>query len=242
MYIIYEEAYDLYGKFRYFNKEFFDNALPDTKLSFENLGKHTMGSFTLATHTIKISTNAKAKSEIFIDHILIHEMIHYYTLLFKLNVGNQAHGRAFKAKVAEINKKSNNKYRLTVTDVSMTLDSDTEKEEKTLYAVIPHYEAGVSASSVSATIQYFTEENFNSRYMNDLAQLYKNFGDAKHLSLVKTTMNNNFISEDWLGTALNTMRKPSWTTTGDKYFIKMMKQSKDYKIIGYYNGQNWVKR
>jgi predicted SprT family Zn-dependent metalloprotease len=194
MYIIKESTYDLDSKFKYFNKEFFDDLLPITKVSFEKLSSQAAGAFFLKSKKIVISTDLIGKPEVYIDHILIHEMIHYYNKVFNLDSGKQAHGLAFKAKTDEINKKTNNKYKLTLTHVSMSLEYD-ERDEKVLYVLVPHIGTTVSAASMSATIQFFTEENFNSSYTDSLVKSYQNFADAKRFSIIKTTMNNNYIDE-----------------------------------------------
>jgi len=233
MFIIKEAEYNLEKKFKYFNELFFENSLPKTKVGFSKMRKGALGVFSPKSKEILISEDLIKEGELTIDHVLIHEMIHFYTDFFNLNSGNQHHGKAFKAKVDEINKKSNNKYKLTLTHISMTINS--EKEEKKLFALIPTYSNSLSIRSVSSTIQLFTEENFNKNYLENLVEKYARFADAKFFWVVETKMNNNYISEEYVESRLNKIKNVFFTVQFDKYFMKMIKQSKDFLVVGRYD-------
>lgn len=233
MFIIKESTYNLEKKFDYFNDLFFENSLPETKVEFSKMNKEVLGQFFLKSKKILISDDLIKESELVIDHVLIHEMIHFYTDFFNLNSGKQHHGKAFKAKVDEINKKSNNKYKLTLTHISMTINS--EKEEKKLFALIPTNSNSLSISSVSSTIQLFTEENYNKNYLENLVEKYARFADAKFFWIVETKMNNNYISEEYVEARLNKTTTVFFSVQFDKYFMKMIKQSKDFLVVGRYD-------
>jgi len=233
MYLIRESSYNLQQKFDYFNKEFFDGSLPTIPLFFVKLSGSAAGAFTYPHYKIEISDSYLSESELTLDHIFIHEMIHFYNHINKLDIGSQHHGKAFKAKVDEINKKSNNKYKLTNTHLSMSIDN--EDEEKTIYASIPLYTSSLSLQSLSSCIQFFTKDNFNSTYTSKIVDEYKGKADVKFIYIVEVTINNNFVSEKWIGKDLNYIKSTFFTDAKSAYFFKLMKQSKQYKIIGKYN-------
>jgi len=58
---------------------------------------------------------------------------------------------------------------------------------------------------------------------------------VKFIYIVEVTINNNFVSEKWIGKDLNYIKSTFFTDAKSAYFFKLMKQSKQYKIIGKYN-------
>ena len=48
-------------------------------------------------------------------------------------------------------------------------------------------------------------------------------------------MNNNYISEEYVEGRLNKIKNVFFTVQFDKYFMKMIKQSKDFLVVGRYD-------
>lgn len=240
--ILEQYSQDLEKQFDYFNKLFFNGELSKIPVSFENYSRGDRGAagmYHLSTPR-RISLNAdsfSSQSDKYIDSVLIHEMIHQWMDENNLDT-KQHHSKTFKNKVDEINKISGNKYRVGYTEVSAAID-DEDLEIKKTYWVIPLYQSGLALKNLQSTFHIMSEETFS---LNEVMKFlewvnYKTNVHTKSIYILEVNINNNFITEESLKGKIDVIPKGyyTWATEYDRRLFKLLKQSKDYQIIGRYD-------
>lgn len=105
-------------QFDKYNKEFFNNELPEIKIEISRT-KDALGQFRYVSRTktpvaIRISKYYD-RNAFEIDQTLVHEMIHYYICLNKIK-DTSSHGVVFTRMANEINNKSN--FNITATTLN----------------------------------------------------------------------------------------------------------------------------
>lgn len=79
---------------------------------------------------IELPKDIVKKGKYYFYSVLLHEMVHAWITLCTSNRESDPHGRAFRKKVDEINKKSNNEYRVAYEEVPQELVSDKPINER----------------------------------------------------------------------------------------------------------------
>lgn len=170
----------LRNKFNQFNKEFFNNELPQIEIKISR-SKRQFGSyrFKRANHycpketpvAILISNYYQQTGKEYCE-TLIHEMIHYY-LSFK-NIGRKddCHGYYFQKEMKRINE-SQSTYKITIHGCSAGLTSKNEIKGKVYRILVFEYNGRKYLSRVS--------DRF------DPEKQQKNFKDCRFISINSTT-------------------------------------------------------
>ena len=243
MYIIKERiGHNLKQKYDQFNKEFFDNTLIPIPVMFKVLRKNGIAGWFWwvngKSDRIEINTDLEVQSEQLLDGVLLHEMIHQW--IFENGLSNsQMHNKAFRNKVDIVNKQSNNKYKIGYTEISAATDQDN-LETKKIYALFCLYDKALGKDNLATPVQLFDEDRYNKHYiyqclrnMNVEARLLSH--KIRNIYVVEVSINNNFITEKSIAHRLNVIYTNSeFSDTFDNNFLKLMKQSKSYKIVNSY--------
>ena len=236
MYII-EASYNLKQKFDLFNKKFFDSSLNPINLTVEKLGTDIAGQFFPSKDkSWRIAVDPRYTDEAYMDAILIHEMIHYWMFQNGLQKAKGTyHGKIFKDKVDEINRKSNNKYHVGYTNTLYQASQESDKKE--VYALMA-FPTKVISTYLHKPIVWFTEDNFNPTFLKkcmsilyDKTDSFYHYEKNDFVYIIKVVVGNEYIPLKYI--KLNYISK--YEDTNDKLLVKLMKQSKQYKIIGKYN-------
>jgi predicted SprT family Zn-dependent metalloprotease len=125
---------DLNKWFNEFNAEYFDSKLPKQRLQIKS-SKSYLGIIYYGKNTIIISNYYK-RTEWDFKQTLLHEMIHLYNKVF--DNGYRGHGKPFKEKAAEINRKGNwNIARCADISSDKTIKQEiAPKANKRAYAIV----------------------------------------------------------------------------------------------------------
>lgn len=244
MYIIKERTgHNLKQKYDIFNKEFFNNTLIPIPIMFKNITKNGVAGWFWwvngKSDRIEINKDLEIQSEQFLDSILIHEMVHQWILENGFD-NSQKHNKAFKAKVDIINKQSNNKYKVGYTEVSAAIDQD-DLETKKIYVLFCLYNKSLGKANLATPIQIFDEDRYNKHY---IYQCLRNMNveprilshTITNIYVVEVNINNNFITEKSISGRFNIIFTNSeFPDDFDFHFLKLMKQSNDYKILNSYS-------
>jgi len=233
-----EYSYDLGKRFDYFNSLFFDRELAKIDVYFEKKSGNAVGSYFPSKKEIVIY--AEDKSDKYIDSVLIHEMIHLWTDEMGYN-SRQHHDKAFKSKVDEINRLSNNEYRVGYTHISSSIDVEDEEENVYFMFMLASSSFSLAKRNLVYPIQILSEDKFSFSMAEDMLENTKHHGsmnpNIKYILIAKVVINNNFISFSDIEKRLDTFEMGFLgpTTTKDEYLFKMMKQSKQYEIVAKYD-------
>ena len=233
------ESYDLDRKYDFFNDLFFDGELSKIDVSFNIVSKGADGEYFYSRKPprIEINENLESGKETHIDSVLIHEMIHHYVYENGLN-NRLSHDKTFKNKVDEINRISNNRYKVGYTEVSANIDREEDIDEISTYWLFALNSKQIAMKNLLRPIQIFSEAKFNfTEIMYRAEQIdYKNNHNIKFMYIVEVPINNNFIDEESppIKNRIDIFAKGDYgyPSTHDKWLIEKMKQANNYKVIG----------
>lgn len=129
--------------------------------------------FIVANSFIEVPKDCVKKGKYYCAAILLHEMTHEYIELISKSSQTEMHGSDFRKKIDEINKKSNNEYRVPYEEVPEILKSDKPLEKR-------------------------PEDALNESILNKFKEIYKRFNETttddavKHLMKpIKSMIDNN---------------------------------------------------
>lgn len=233
-------SYNPNDRFDYFNKLFFNNSLTKIPIyiSTAKLKSDAAGLYSVTRKCIELYDDGKI-SDKYIDSVLIHEMIHHWVYENNLEV-KQHHSKVFKNKVDEINKVSNNLYKVGYTEVSASInDDDDTLEEKIVYWLFPLSKSSIAYSNLIKPIQVLSKDKFNFTEVTWLMEKldYKENRNIRAFIIAEVTINNNFITEDIIKDRIDVFATGSYgfPSNLDKWMIQKMKQSGEYRVIGKYD-------
>ena len=217
---------------------------------------------------IDLVQNVTDKGYYITASILIHEMVHEWVafVLKDSSMKYGGHGKAFRDKVDEINKKSNDEFAVGYTEItSAYVDlEDTDEgygqvESKTYYLLLNTNSKSITTTKVEYPPIFFDKEHFNSQYLHNLVRGFAenmSFTSPQRFNFEKEALyrgftifefqtnayvNDNYFNGEWYFNPkediIKRLRIRDYKLPNDmKNLLKNIKGNCDYKAIGYTSG------